>query len=127
MSWLWEPKTESAASCLRSSHRTNFPALFRFFVISSRKSVSTSFNLVKMQQRSRFNEDPFTSPLPETPPSAAIKWAHRVSHPARFSGIRITPFRIGVALFFIASFVWIRDWVPRTPKVSLKVSVNNLY
>lgn len=65
----------------------------------------------KMLQRDRFNDDPFSSPLPETPPSTAVKWANRVARPSRFSGLRLTPLRIGILLFFIGGFILIRGWV----------------
>lgn len=63
----------------------------------------------KMVQASRFKDDPFSSPLLETPPSVAVKWANRVARPSRFSGLRLTPFRIGILLLFFGSFVLIHD------------------
>jgi hypothetical protein len=79
-----------------------------------------------MLQKSRFSDDPFSSPLPETPPSTAVKWAKRVARPSRFSGLRLTPLRIGILLLLAGSFVLIHDWIPKltTPKVSCVAPVS---
>ncbi|KUJ13639.1 uncharacterized protein LY89DRAFT_590826 [Mollisia scopiformis] len=66
-----------------------------------------------MWERPRLLDDPFTTPSPETPPSTNFKWA-RVSRPARFSGLRFSPFRIGIALVVFGSFILVRDWIPRS-------------
>ncbi len=63
----------------------------------------------EMVQASRFKDDPFSSSLPDTHPSVAVKWANRVGRPSRFSGLRLTPFRIGILLLFFGSFVLIHD------------------
>ena len=67
----------------------------------------------KMLQSPRFNDDPFSSPLPETPPSIAVKWANRVVRPSRFSGLRLTPIRIGILLLLTGSFVLVHTWIPK--------------
>lgn len=73
--------------------------------------IQTFYRLTssKMVQASRFKDDPFSSPLPETPLSVAVKWANRVARPSRFSGLRLTPFRIGILLLFFGSFVLIHN------------------
>jgi hypothetical protein len=55
-------------------------------------------------------DDPFMSPIAETP-SITCKWGNQFTRPSRFSGIRVTPFRIGILLLTIGSFVIIRDWI----------------
>lgn len=74
----------------------------------------------KMLQRPHFTDDPFSSLLPKTPPSTTVKWANQLTRPSRFSGLRLTPLRIGILLLLIGFFVLIQDLFPRlgSPKVS---------
>lgn len=62
-------------------------------------------------QRPQLYDDPFMSPSPKTPPSLTYKWATQFARPSRFSGMRVTPFRVGIILLTIAAFALIRDWV----------------
>ena len=71
-------------------------------------------------QRSRLHDDPFMSPFPETPPRLIYKWATQFARPSRFSGMRFTPFRIGILLLTIGGFVLVRDLV--TDSLPEKVS-----
>ena len=71
-------------------------------------------------QRSRLYDDPFMSPFPEASPSITYKWATQFARPSRFSGMRFTPFRIGILLLAIGGFVLVRDLV--TDSLSEKVS-----
>ncbi|KAF7893876.1 hypothetical protein EAF00_007390 [Botryotinia globosa] len=48
-------------------------------------------------------EDPFTTPV--TSPNLPYRWA-RASRHSRFSGFRITPTRIGIAIIFCAGLFW---------------------
>ncbi|KAM0314074.1 hypothetical protein ACHAO8_005029 [Botrytis cinerea] len=48
-------------------------------------------------------EDPFTTPT--TSPNLPYRWARANRH-SRFSGFRITPIRIGIAMIFCASLFW---------------------
>jgi hypothetical protein len=62
-------------------------------------------------QHSRLHDDPFMSPFPETPQSIAYNWATQFARPSRFSGMRFSPFRIGILLLTIGGFVLVRDLV----------------
>jgi hypothetical protein len=75
---------------------------------------------LEMWQRPSSFDDPFRSPLPQTPSSIAYKWANRVGRPPRFSGLRLTPFRFGIFLLAVGSIVLIRDRLPT--KVHANVS-----
>jgi hypothetical protein len=66
-----------------------------------------------MLKKSRVSYHPFSSPLPETFPSTAAKWSMRVARPSRFSGLRLTPARIGILILLTCSLVVIHDWVPK--------------
>ncbi|KAF7887971.1 uncharacterized protein EAF01_011125 [Botrytis porri] len=48
-------------------------------------------------------EDPFTTPV--TSPNLPYRWARANRH-SRFSGFRITPTRIGIAMIFCAGLFW---------------------
>lgn len=56
-------------------------------------------SVVRMWQK----EDPFTTPT--TSPNLPYRWARANRH-SRFSGFRITPIRIGIAMIFCAGLFW---------------------
>jgi len=64
-----------------------------------------------MWQRSRSHDDPFRTPSPEPPSSVTYKWATQVARPSRFSGLRISPFRIGIILVALGGLILLQDWI----------------
>ncbi|CZR69875.1 uncharacterized protein PAC_19775 [Phialocephala subalpina] len=86
-----------------------------------------------MWERPRLLDDPFTTPSPETRPSTDFKWVNRVTRhtsvsglrPTRFSGLRITPFRVSIALLILGSFILVRDWIPGS-KVVVDRDISNV-
>jgi hypothetical protein len=68
-----------------------------------------------MRDKPTAQDDPFTPPNAETPPSVACKWANRVTRvtrPSRFSDLRLTPFKIGV-LLLIGTDASTRERMPK--------------
>ncbi|KAF7885891.1 uncharacterized protein EAF02_004400 [Botrytis sinoallii] len=55
-------------------------------------------------------EDPFTTPV--TSPNLPYRWARANRHP-RFSGFRVTPTRIGIAMIFCAGLFWFHGTLRR--------------
>lgn len=74
-------------------------------------------------QREGFNDDPFMSPFVDT--NITYKWGNQFTRPSRFSGMRVTPFRIGLLLLTIGGFVILRDWIAGSmdQKVSMELRV----